>query len=239
MIVLIFFFFIFAIAGLQLFGGILKRRCINEDTGRVHPSEEFYYCGYNDCPPSYYCGKTLENPNFNQMNFDTIFYALIAIFTSVTLEGWTAIMIPTMKALSPMTFLFFIPLVFIGAFFLLNLTLAVIKSKFSEEHQKKHALELQLAADMEEMDQEQLDSLKEKQAKMAMRKGKRAEDVEFEMLDSEEQQELIAKQGPMQKIVQKKFKTIMFIKQRMREAIRRYRSKKERKLQLQQMEMEK
>jgi hypothetical protein len=32
---------------------------------------------------------------------------------------------------------YFIPLVFIGAFFLLNLTLAVIKSKFSEEHQKK------------------------------------------------------------------------------------------------------
>jgi hypothetical protein len=154
LIILIFFFFIFAIAGLQLFGGILKRRCINEDSGRVHSDDQYYYCGYNECPPSYFCGKTLENPNFNQMNFDTIFYALIAIFTSVTLEGWTSIMIPTQKALSPMTFLFFVPLVFIGAFFLLNLTLAVIKSKFSEEHQKKHALEMQLAADMEEMDQE-------------------------------------------------------------------------------------
>ncbi len=40
-------------------------------------------------------------------------------------------------ALSPFTVAYFIPLVFIGAFFLLNLTLAVIKSKFSEEHQKK------------------------------------------------------------------------------------------------------
>jgi hypothetical protein len=29
------------------------------------------------------------------MNFDTIFYALIAIFTSVTLEGWTSIMTAT------------------------------------------------------------------------------------------------------------------------------------------------
>jgi hypothetical protein len=34
-----------------------------------------------------------------------------------------------------LAFLFFIPLVFIGAFFLLNLTLAVIKSKFTKEHQ--------------------------------------------------------------------------------------------------------
>jgi len=33
--------------------------------------------------------------------------------------------------------LFFIPIIFIGAFFLLNLTLAVIKIKFTEEHQSK------------------------------------------------------------------------------------------------------
>ena len=33
--------------------------------------------------------------------------------------------------------LFFIPIVFIGAFFLLNLTLAVIKAKFTEEHSKR------------------------------------------------------------------------------------------------------
>ena len=71
---------------------------------------------------------------FDQMNFDTIFYSFIAIFTSVTLEGWTAAMVATQLSLSPLTFIYFIPLVFIGAFFLLNLTLAVIKSKFSEEH---------------------------------------------------------------------------------------------------------
>lgn len=88
------------------------------------------------------------------MNFDTIFYALIAIFTSVTLEGWTSLMSATQKTLSPITFVFHIPLVFIGAFFLLNLTLAVIKSKFSEEHQKKNQAQAQELEDMEEMDQE-------------------------------------------------------------------------------------
>jgi hypothetical protein len=39
---------------------------------------------------------------------------------------------------------------------------------------------------MEEMDQEQLASLREKKNKMLMRKGKHMEDVEFEMLDTEE-----------------------------------------------------
>ena len=33
-------------------------------------------------------------------------------------------------------FLFFVPLVFIGAFFLLNLTLAVINSSFNENNRK-------------------------------------------------------------------------------------------------------
>lgn len=36
-----------------------------------------------------------------------------------------------------MAIFFFVPIIFIGAFFLLNLTLAVIKIKFTEEHQSK------------------------------------------------------------------------------------------------------
>lgn len=35
-------------------------------------------------------------------------------------------------------FIYFVPLVFIGAFFLLNLTLAVINSKFTEAHKEQH-----------------------------------------------------------------------------------------------------
>jgi cell division protein FtsB len=36
-------------------------------------------------------------------------------------------------------FIYFLPLVFIGAFFLLNLTLAVINSKFTEAHHEQQA----------------------------------------------------------------------------------------------------
>jgi hypothetical protein len=90
-----------------------------------------------DCDPGYFCGKTNTNPNYDQTNFDTIFYSLIAIFTSVTLEGWTSIMFSVMKSFNDIVWVFFVPLVFIGAFFLMNLTLAVIKSKFSKEHEKR------------------------------------------------------------------------------------------------------
>ena len=39
--------------------------------------------------------------------------------------------------MSALSVVFFIPIIFIGAFFLLNLTLAVIKMQFSEEHKSK------------------------------------------------------------------------------------------------------
>jgi hypothetical protein len=50
----------------------------------------------------------------------------------VTLEGWTPIMYLIFDAFSIYTVPYFIILVFIGAFFLINLTLAVIKAKFTD-----------------------------------------------------------------------------------------------------------
>ena len=45
-------------------------------------------------------------------------------------------MIMYQKTYTVYVFLFFVPLVFIGAFFLLNLTLAVINSSFNENNRK-------------------------------------------------------------------------------------------------------
>jgi len=56
-LVLIFFFFIFAIAGVQLFQGVLKNRCISIEQGFPHPSDDI--CGGgNPCPEGFFCGKT-------------------------------------------------------------------------------------------------------------------------------------------------------------------------------------
>jgi hypothetical protein len=135
-LILVFFFIIFAIAGVQLFTGVLKRRCFDMDTGIKAFDDEF--CGGSEpCRRGYFCGKSNENPNFGVTSFDNIGYALLAIFQSVTLEGWSSIMVMLEKSYSWTAILFFIPIIFIGAFFLLNLTLAVIKIKFTEEHQNK------------------------------------------------------------------------------------------------------
>ena len=70
-------------------------------------------------------------------NFDNILYSLLIVFQSVTLEGWSDIQRMMQRAYMYYIFIYFLPLVFIGAFFLLNLTLAVINSKFTEAHHEQ------------------------------------------------------------------------------------------------------
>ena len=72
-----------------------------------------------------------ENPDYEVTNFDNIMYSLLMVFQCVTLEGWSGIMYKLFDAFSIYVVFYFIVLVFIGAFFLLNLMLAVIKAKFS------------------------------------------------------------------------------------------------------------
>eukprot|EP00347_Sterkiella_histriomuscorum_P015163 403358079 len=147
-IVLLFFFIIFAIAGVQLFSGYLKYRCVDVETGipnydlfcgsQICPKTHFYSDGSYDPEGSkYFCGQTNRNPNYGSTSFDNLLYALLVILQSVTLEGWTPIMVTLGKTLSPMAVLYFFPIVFIGAFFLLNLTLAVINSKFNDAHKEQ------------------------------------------------------------------------------------------------------
>ena len=133
MIVLFFFFLIFAIGGLNLFMGMLKQRCVDELTGESFTDDEGeeMLCGSVECPTGYYCGKKTLNPNYDVTNFDNIFWALLNVFQCVTLEGWSDIMVMYQKTYTPLVILFFVPLVFLGAFFLLNLNLAVIQTKYS------------------------------------------------------------------------------------------------------------
>ena len=98
----------------------------------MHPDD--LLCGSVSCPSGYFCGKTNANPNFGVTNFDNIFYSLLTVFQSFTLEGWSVIMVQVQKVFNILSYFFFIPLVFIGPFFLLNLTMVVIKSEFTREH---------------------------------------------------------------------------------------------------------
>ncbi len=138
-VILLFFYTIFAIAGLQLWHGILRKRCLNIETGDVDDSKT---CGYQDCGEGSICVTYLSNPNWGATNFDNIFSALLTVYQSVTLEGWTDTQLNVVRAFGPYAVIYFTPLVFIGAFFLINFTLAVIKSRVTTIYQENRELKL-------------------------------------------------------------------------------------------------
>lgn len=72
------------------------------------------------------------NPNFGITGFDNIGSACLTIFTSITLEGWVDIMYALTRAwgLQVAVAAYFVLLIMLGSFFLLNLALAVIWDEY-------------------------------------------------------------------------------------------------------------
>lgn len=142
LLILFFLFMIFSIAGLQLFMGLLKKRCFSVDEGipqtdYVNGDDSVNFqilCNTDsDCPgDAWTCGKMIANPNWGITNFDTIPSAFLMVFQIVSLEGWSDMMYYLDRTFSPLVAVYFIGLIIIGTFFLLNLTLAVIKAEFTK-----------------------------------------------------------------------------------------------------------
>uniref|UniRef100_A0A8C4IQV5 Ion transport domain-containing protein n=1 Tax=Dicentrarchus labrax TaxID=13489 RepID=A0A8C4IQV5_DICLA len=86
------------------------------------------------------CHTGNSNPHKGAINFDNIVYAWIVIFQVITLEGWVEIMYYVMDAHSFYNFIYFILLIIIGSFFMINLCLVVIATQFSETKQREHQL---------------------------------------------------------------------------------------------------
>ena len=111
----------------------------DHDTSRI-PESEWRWCGSNfDAKGNArFKGKKLmrsatfsEDFNWGYTNFDNIFNGCITILQSMTLEGWSDIMFMTQDAVNPFVgAVVFILLVLLGAFFVLNLLLAVLEDNF-------------------------------------------------------------------------------------------------------------
>uniref|UniRef100_A0A671VTL4 Calcium voltage-gated channel subunit alpha1 I n=1 Tax=Sparus aurata TaxID=8175 RepID=A0A671VTL4_SPAAU len=86
------------------------------------------------------CHTGHKNPHKGAINFDNIAYAWIVIFQVITLEGWVEIMYYVMDAHSFYNFIYFILLIIVGSFFMINLCLVVIATQFSETKQREHQL---------------------------------------------------------------------------------------------------
>ncbi|XP_035875541.1 voltage-dependent T-type calcium channel subunit alpha-1I isoform X2 [Phyllostomus discolor] len=121
--------------------------CLSKDDvydfgpGRPDPNASGLCVNWN----RYYnvCRTGSANPHKGAINFDNIGYAWIVIFQVITLEGWVEIMYYVMDAHSFYNFIYFILLIIVGSFFMINLCLVVIATQFSETKQREHRLMLE------------------------------------------------------------------------------------------------
>jgi voltage-dependent calcium channel L type alpha-1D len=129
-LLVMFVIIIYAIMGLELFSGILHMTCIHKHTHAImnnpQPCSPERGKGYN-CPKHYICNVTYPGPNEGITNFDNIGLAMLTVFQCVTMEGWTQIMYWVNDAIGiEFPWLYFVSLIIIGAFFVMNLVLGVL-----------------------------------------------------------------------------------------------------------------
>ncbi|CAL4059400.1 unnamed protein product, partial [Meganyctiphanes norvegica] len=83
------------------------------------------------------CRAGDKNPFQGTMSFDNIGMAWVAIFLVISLEGWTDIMYYLQDAHSFWDWIYFVLLIVIGSFFMINLCLVVIATQFSETKKRE------------------------------------------------------------------------------------------------------
>ncbi|XP_022162041.1 voltage-dependent T-type calcium channel subunit alpha-1G isoform X5 [Myzus persicae] len=83
------------------------------------------------------CKSQGENPFQGTISFDNIGLAWVAIFVVISLEGWVDIMYYVQDAHSFWDWIYFVLLIVIGSFFMINLCLVVIATQFSETKKRE------------------------------------------------------------------------------------------------------
>ncbi|XP_049637927.1 voltage-dependent N-type calcium channel subunit alpha-1B [Suncus etruscus] len=141
-LLLFFAILMFAIIGLEFYMGKFHKACFPNSTGPeiIEPVGDFP-CGREaparQCEGDTECREYWRGPNFGITNFDNILFAILTVFQCITMEGWTDILYNTNDAAGNMwNWLYFIPLIIIGSFFMLNLVLGVLSGEFAKERER-------------------------------------------------------------------------------------------------------
>uniref|UniRef100_A0A4W6G2M6 Calcium voltage-gated channel subunit alpha1 E n=1 Tax=Lates calcarifer TaxID=8187 RepID=A0A4W6G2M6_LATCA len=135
-LLLFFAILMFAIIGLEFYSGKLHKTCKPQPGILVLPPHMFP-CGVRQCPAKYTCDNVWIGPNDGITQFDNILFAVLTVFQCITMEGWTTVLYNTDDALGPSwNWLYFIPLIIIGSFFVLNLVLGVLSGEFAKERER-------------------------------------------------------------------------------------------------------
>ncbi|XP_029990090.1 sodium channel, voltage gated, type VIII, alpha subunit b isoform X4 [Sphaeramia orbicularis] len=165
MILTVFCLSVFALIGLQLFMGNLRNKCViwpinmteqylsngsrGFDWGEyIMNDTNFYFlpgqldallCGNSSdsgrCPEGFTCMKAGRNPNYGYTSFDSFGWAFLTLFRLMTQDFWENLYMLTLRAAGKTYMIFFVLVIFVGSFYLVNLILAVVAMAYEEQNQ--------------------------------------------------------------------------------------------------------
>ncbi|KAG8036982.1 hypothetical protein G9C98_004304 [Cotesia typhae] len=154
---------VFALMGLQIYMGVLTQKCIknfpndgswgnltDENWEKFVSNSTNWYKDDNDnmplcgnssgagmCEPGYTCLQGYgENPNYGYTSFDTFGWALLSAFRLMTQDYWENLYQLVLRSAGPWHMLFFIVIIFLGSFYLVNLILAIVAMSYDELQKK-------------------------------------------------------------------------------------------------------
>uniref|UniRef100_A0A3B5MVD1 Sodium channel protein n=1 Tax=Xiphophorus couchianus TaxID=32473 RepID=A0A3B5MVD1_9TELE len=111
------------------------------------------------CPEGFMCLKTGRNPDYGYTSFDTFSWAFLSLFRLMTQDFWENLYQQTLRAAGKPYMIFFVLVIFLGSFYLINLILAVVAMAYDEQNQAT----IEEAQQKEEEFQAMLEQLKRQQ----------------------------------------------------------------------------
>ncbi|XP_055071354.2 sodium channel, voltage-gated, type I-like, alpha isoform X4 [Misgurnus anguillicaudatus] len=87
------------------------------------------------CPDGYFCTKAGSNPDYGYTSFDSFGWAFLSLFRLMTQDYWENLYQQTLRAAGKTYMIFFVLVIFLGSFYLINLILAVVAMAYDEQNQ--------------------------------------------------------------------------------------------------------
>ncbi|XP_078087761.1 sodium channel, voltage gated, type V-like, alpha b [Mustelus asterias] len=103
------------------------------------------------CPPTFVCLKAGRNPDYNYTSFDNFGWAFLSLFRLMTQDYWENLYHQILRTAGKAYMLFFVVVIFLGSFYLINLILAVVAMAYDEQNQATIAENAQKEKEFQQM----------------------------------------------------------------------------------------
>uniref|UniRef100_A0A8C1KN16 Voltage-dependent L-type calcium channel subunit alpha n=1 Tax=Cyprinus carpio TaxID=7962 RepID=A0A8C1KN16_CYPCA len=154
---------IYAIMGLELFKCKMHKTCYYQGTNiiAVRENEKPSPCaqaghGRRCTINGTECRAGWPGPNFGITHFDNFGFAMLTVFQCITTESWTDVLYWINDAMgNDWPWIYFLTLILVGSFFILNLVLGALSGEFTKEREKSRSRgEYQKLRERQQMDED-------------------------------------------------------------------------------------